>query len=674
MESLYGNVTNALEEALLESSVDSSCHNAMRELIVRMKVDKSDVAWQNNQPELRPSPGQIAAMYLSVAGNVACMDRKHGWRHNDTSQAGVLRAAYQAFVRAALQVIHGTVLEQCSCQQSYHHGLCHNMSAHLFDVAHGRNLNRRKVSSALEDVPWWSSDWACVAASAIRSALVVVGRHPHSEASGMQCSKSSLQYSNSASGGSAGIGTNGTFCSANASAQEFLPTTESSAAFFPLDCPQQMEDQVTNHRSHLNMCTHLRTILAEATLSGRLQRELEATATGNVDKATKLEAASPGMPSTDDPATVVPLSGVKDTRADGELLIPPMVASSICAKSSAAPLEEPVTLRTYAEAHGRAEHEPTLAEAQSSADSNVDAPIVPGFDSLPSVAHVSENSRDHMELDRNCDVPAALVSTESLATEVRRPLDPDEGQHVLARQILRQDVQASTSRRLRPWEDDAGHRADVLIRHLDEVGREQGAAAVERCLYADGLLPLRPEHPSRNGGIKRGAERLANQEACAAPAQSNGSRAAKPVASSLLSMARPINSSRLEDVQKQPKPPGSGTPSRLLQQSSLERPVAQNTRISTRQAESGARQPGVTPAAKGAPQASNKLPAVPLARGSQKASAASAAEIYSQSFRKVSSDAADKSRLYRSSQSLPVIEVKRRNPPQIPACKWRPPC
>ncbi|CAE7181860.1 unnamed protein product, partial [Symbiodinium pilosum] len=89
--------------------------------------------------------------------------------------------------------------------------------------------------------------------------------------------------------------------------------------------------------------------------------------------------------------------------------------------------------------------------------------------------------------------------------------------------------------------------------------------------------------------------------------------------------------------------------------------------------ERGPSQPAAS-ATKGGAEASTKLPQVVPARGSHKASEATAAAIYSQSFKQVSTDAADKRRLYRSSQSLPAIKVKQRSQPDLPSRKWRPPC
>eukprot|EP00931_Biecheleriopsis_adriatica_P110281 TRINITY_DN8452_c0_g1_i3.p1 TRINITY_DN8452_c0_g1~~TRINITY_DN8452_c0_g1_i3.p1 ORF type:complete len:1372 (-),score=308.46 TRINITY_DN8452_c0_g1_i3:67-4182(-) len=45
----------------------------------------------------------------------------------------------------------------------------------------------------------------------------------------------------------------------------------------------------------------------------------------------------------------------------------------------------------------------------------------------------------------------------------------------------------------RPWdsEDSAANRADMLLNYLDNLGKGDGAEAIEKCLYADGLKPSR---------------------------------------------------------------------------------------------------------------------------------------------------------------------------------------
>jgi len=71
-----------------------------------------------------------------------------------------------------------------------------------------------------------------------------------------------------------------------------------------------------------------------------------------------------------------------------------------------------------------------------------------------------------------------MTVVEETKVQLRGPEDVEEGE-------------VEPEGPLRPWEAELpdGHHADLLLRHLDTVGRAKGAEAVEKCLFADGARP-----------------------------------------------------------------------------------------------------------------------------------------------------------------------------------------
>jgi len=246
---------------------------------------------------------------------------------------------------------------------------------------------------------------------------------------------------------------------------------------------------------------------------------------------------------------------------------------------------------------------------------------------------------------------------------------------------------------LRPWDSSQeGHSADVLLKYLNEIGRGNGADAVERCLYADGFKPHRLKRQQLDHLPVRSLKPLEKDRSPRAPAPpqvgdvappkpniKNLYRARAPAVAKQLLPAIPNSPS----MQKKVKKLGSATSAPVLPPvSSLPSLVAsepKDTEVATKDELSAIAVEGYPKAvspSKSSP--SPALPPLPAARRGMKGEeikvpeAKDARSIYAPSFKKVSSYAADKRRLRKAGGSLPAIKIKQRGTPEPPPRSWRP--
>ncbi|CAE7677784.1 unnamed protein product [Symbiodinium sp. CCMP2456] len=614
MESLCWNIADILQEASLNCSLDSLHKDALAQLIAGMKAEQlpSDPFQCST-----PFPWQIAAVYFDIASQLELVD-PHVPREPERARAAasILHSVYQALITAASFLTRSMVSRSVHLQSSLD-GFYSSVATHLVHLARGASGQRsRTLGLHTQATP---SEWAHRSAAAINAVCRPGRTNAPLLDSHRQGSKSSLQYSNSASGGSAGIGTGRTFFSANVTLHEFQTTDIASRPFS--DSSDRREPFIAGRA---NLCAHLRGILVQATLDGRLQEEL-----GRVDTDFRPVDEESSRP-----------NGISKP-----MLLP---VGSFSSTGTVSQLYEHADLPNGGSAMSLSSDSDMRNEEQQVSSSPSSAVAVRRFASrrqAGSSASTEKQVSDHfLELGDLCDVAkcahiSELCDAEDSSTPAcsQRHASPPAAQPAL--------------QKLRPWEDNSSHRADALIRHLDEVSRGQGTAGVERCLYADGVLPLSKESSPNERTVRMLTEETTKEEPCAA-GQTSSSRAYKAMTSSLLSLARPAER---QDAQQRKQAPQT---TKSIQQNARER-------------QAGPDKAGKSSALP--PEVSVKLPQVVQCRGSQKSSSL-AAGIYSQSFKKVSSNAADKHRLYRSSQSLPVIKVKQRSPPDLPERKWRPMC
>lgn len=620
MEKLFWNIAGILQEAWLNCSLDSLHKDALAQLIAGMKAEQflSDPSECST-----PFPWQIAAVYFDIASRLELVNpHVPGEPEGARAAARVLRAVYQALLTAASFLTRSTVSQnlylQCSLDGFY--GSIATRLVHLARGAAASDQRSRTLGFHTQVKP---SDWAHRAAAAINSVCRSCRTQAPSLVSHRQCSKSSLQYSNSASGGSAGIGTGRTFFSANVTFQEFQTTGIASR---PPSHSSDLQEPTIAGRT--NLCAHLRSILVQASLDGRLQEEL-----GRVDtdfRPIDEESSKPNVIS----KPVLPVGSFSSTGT----------VSQIYGHADQAHGGSAMSLSSDSDMRNEDQHVP------SSPSSAVAVQRPASRHEARSAASTEKQVSNHLlELSDLCDdAPCAAVPVDHLehANVSELCYAQDSRTPAWSQRQASSPAAQPTLKKLRPWEANSSHRADALIRHLGEVSRGQGTAGVERCLYADGVLPLSKES-SPNESVRMLAEEMTKERPSAG--QTSSSRAYKATTSSLLSLAR---AERQDAVQRKQAPQTAK--------------VQQNARE---------RQAGPYQAEKSSlpPEASVKLPQVQC-RGSQKPNPSLAAGIYAQSFKKVSSNAADKHRLYRSSQSLPAIKVKQRSPPDLPERKWRPMC
>ena len=609
MASLFWNIADVLQEASLNCSLDSLHKDALAQLIAGMEAEQlpSDPSQCSN-----PFPWQIAAVYFDIASQLELVEpHVPGEPEGARAAAGVLHAVYQALLTATSFLTHGMVSRNVQLQSSLH-GFYSSVVTRSVHMARGASGRRSRTLALHTQVT--PSDWARRAAAAISSVCRPGRTQTPLLVSHRQCSKSSLQYSNSASGGSAGIGTGRTFFSANVTLQEFQTTDIASR---PPSHSSDLQEPCIAGRATL--CAHLRSILVQATWDGRLQEELGRVDTDfPVDKSSKPGISKPVLPVGSCTGTVSQLyehdqpngSAMSSDSMRNEQHLPSSPSSPVAVRRSASRYE--------------ARSSATLIEKQVSHH----LPDLSDLCDVAECASFSVEQLEHARVFELCDAQDGWTPAYSQAS-------PPAAQPAL--------------QKLRPWEANSSHRADALIRHLDEVGRGQGTAGVERCLYADGVLPLSKESSPNEGTVRMLTEKMMQEGPCAGQTSSSRDKA---MTSSLLSLARPAERQDAQQRKQAPRTPKG---------------IQQNARE---------RQAGLDKALKSSslpPEPSVKLPQVVQCRGSQKPSSL-AAGIYAQSFKKVSSNAADKRRLHRSSQSMPSIKVKQRSPPDLPERKWRPMC
>ncbi|CAE7233925.1 unnamed protein product [Symbiodinium sp. CCMP2592] len=620
MEKLFWNIAVILQEASLNCSLDSLHRDALAQLIAGMKAEQlpSDPSECST-----PFPWQIAAVYSDIASQLELVNpHVPGDPEGARAAASVLRAVYQALLTAASFLTHSMVSEnlylQCSLDGFY--GSTATRLVHLARGAAASDQRSRTLGFHTQVKP---SDWALGAAAAINSVCRSRRTQAPSLVSHRQCSKSSLQYSNSASGGSAGIGTGRTFFSANVTLQEFQTTDIASR---PPSHSSDLQEPMIAGRA--NLCAHLRSILVQATLDGRLQEEL-----GRVDtdfrpideesnKPNGISKSALPVGSFSSTGTVSQLYGHADQAHGGS-------AMSLRADSGMRNEDRVPSSPSSAAVQRSSTHEARSAASTEKQVSNHLLELGDLCDDTACAA-VPVDHLEHANVSELCNAQDSRTPAWS-----QRQASPPAAQ--------------PTSQKLRPWEANSSHRADALIRHLGEVSRGQGTAGVERCLYADGVLPLSKESSPNERSVRMLAEEMTKERPSAGQTSSSRAYKATATTSSLLSLAR---AGRQDALQRKQAP-----------QTAKDQQNARERQAGPDQAE---KRPSP-------PEASVKLPQVQC-RGSQKPNPSLAAGIYAQSFKKVSSNAADKHRLYRSSQSLPAIKVKQRSPPDLPERKWRPMC
>ena len=629
MDGFCEDIIKTLEGALPISSLDAVHTDALVQLISVMKAQSLQPDWGASCDSRSLSPAEIAGLYFDIGLQISSLQCRDDWTQTQ-APVDITRAIRQAFTTASSCLMHGTLLRECSCQECPLDAFRNNVVRRLVDVARGlgtQSTQRPSTPVGFRNLSLRPLDWAYNVAAKIHS--IAAGRLQAEQApsifGSLQCSNSSLQFSKSASAGSAGIATGGTFHSPNVSSKGFRPISASSHSPSHLSGPSQQP--VPDHSSHAAVRAHLRNILGQAVLNGRLQEELRSTGHTGLDLESGA-AESPEMR----PACF--------SNAESHAAVPALVLPGILDMEA----------EIVQDVEGR---EPESPE-------DVSSPAI-----LPQCAPVTQ--------PRSC---ANITPECSDAAHAPVPCAQDP---------RKQAAQPAVLKRLRPWEEDASHRADVLIRHLDQVGKGQGTAGIERCLYADGVLPLwrDPQHPQLNERHKRLAERSSRSNAAnAAPGHDeSGADNADALSTSLSKLlSHSAKNIRQPDVQQRPGPkPSTRQPAKLANQASSQDPRHAQVLVDKKHAEKNEINGRPSLPARPGPSAlecPTKLPQVVSSRGIQKpsGSGACAAGIYSQSFKKVSSDAADKHRLYRSSQSLPTIKVKQRSPPDIPMRKWRPLC
>ena len=232
-----------MEASLSASVLDSPRCAVVGQLIARMKAEgfQTDLGGEPLSRDCVESsllPSHTASVYLAIAHEIAALECQHAWSRPNTAQNAIdaVRAVRQVFLAAASCLMRWTSVQQCVHSQGPFGAFVGNAIVQLVDLGHGWDTGSSNPTPGAEELPW-PSDWVCRAAAAIHS-VFHVGRPPAQSFISFLHSKSSLQYSNSASGVSGGIGTGGTFFSADVSLQGFRPTTSGSSPP-SLDMPVQ---------------------------------------------------------------------------------------------------------------------------------------------------------------------------------------------------------------------------------------------------------------------------------------------------------------------------------------------------------------------------------------------------------------------------------------------------
>mmetsp|Transcript_9592 Transcript_9592/g.23158 ORF Transcript_9592/g.23158 Transcript_9592/m.23158 type:complete len:738 (-) Transcript_9592:121-2334(-) len=632
VDMLFGRVCDAMVAALGESTLQGPILDVFRELVEALRqrslvaMRPSDASEGKPQDLLSQPPlpsSQTAKIFVEVASEMVALQFRHR-KSQDCPSRLVLEIMHQAFFEAAGRP-SGSLQ---SAADHFQTKLATRLKDVSFGVVHLHNAQPPAgAAAAAADV----SSWACVVAGVVQSVFDACKM----DSLGANISMCSLEYSNSACG-SADFGAGATFLSANAGVglHDFNARDTVSTDLFrgSLNLAEPLPEFATNQ----DLRAHLRRVLGQASADGRLQLAFVATDMDSTGKSSDDKGCHSQQ-------EIVPVDSENKSSdassVDGDLH-----------------LEEAALLPANNSARK------SLGSAESASQRGfgvmVRDVLAGGLDRSNMLSVQARQQKAPLEMKSELHV---FSKADSLVG-----LRPDSNNFDKNASNCVAKDHAQNLKGLRPWEGDVPNRADLLIRHLEEVGKDYGPAGIEKCLYADGVLPrVLPQRHARIATCftsnSRGFSQMQKQ-ADAADAGDLESRAGSgpsgPSCRSLLSGCKhaktlplhPDPASRVETYRMEERhdfPPRKREPqevSRSLRRGCVV--AGANNTLSEHEA---------------------KLPPLP-----PKEKHASAAAVYAQSFKKVSSDVADKNKLYRASRQLPSIQVRQRHPPEMPQRKWRP--